>query len=105
MSINKSIIFVLFKFYFNQRFGILACACLDTSAFASLGRQAHAYNLILFAKERLLAERNAARSFAFVFFSLFSNVNEYSLLSRLKCMLLATLTATEVFVSIAIKRE
>ena len=49
-------------------------------------------------KERLLAERNADRSFAFVFFSLFSSVNEYSLLSRLKCMLLATLTTAEIFV-------
>jgi len=59
--------------------------CLSyTSGAASPRQTSTPPNKINFvAKERLLAERNAAL-LPFVFFSLFFSVSEYSLLSRLK---------------------
>ena len=65
----------------------------------------HTPKLDFVAKERPAGRANEHRSFAYCFFSLFSSVNEYSLLSRLKCMLLATLTTAEVFVFLLVKRE
>ncbi len=58
-----------------------------TSGSASPRQISTRHKLNFVAKERLLAEHNAARSFAFLFSSLYySSLNEYSLLSRLKCI-------------------